>query len=390
MSRAHLAFVHPPVLAWARSVARMPAQDAAKKAAVLPERLLAWEAGEAQPTLRQARLLAKAYRVPFATFYLPDPPQGIARTPKDLRRHAEQVSDGLSSAIQLDVRDAWERREIALELHAASGTSPQSFTLSAALDEDAETCGARLRLSLGVRIEEQLSWHDSRVGFNEWRRSAEGVGTLVMQTSDIELSEFRAYSLTADVLPVVVVNRKDVYAARTFSLLHELTHLALHSEGLCDLRTDDSRPAEDQRLEVFCNAVAAAALIPRGSLLNQPGVATHEGDKWEEVTIAALARAYSCSREALLRRLLTFGLTSEAFYRQKRDRYRQERESQPRAPGFVSPPINAVSLLGKPLVRLILDGLMSERITSSDAADYLGVRLKHIGAIAAVVGEGEA
>lgn len=389
MSRTQPALVNPSVLTWARDTARMLQQDAARKAAVSPERLSSWESGEALPTIRQARLLAHAYRIPFAALFLPQPPKGITRIPQDLRRHAGEVTDGVSSDIQLDVRDSWERREIALELLGDQGLAPASFTFTAALGEEPEDCGLRLRDTLGVQLAAQLRWRDPRVGFNQWRHFAEACGVLVLQTSNIPVSVLRAYSLFADPLPVIVVNRKDSYAARSFSLLHELTHLGLNSEGLCDLRTDGSRPPEEQRLEVFCNAVAAAALIPRASLISRQEVAARSGETWDDTTIQHLATAYSCSREALLRRLLTLGLTSRRFYELKRAQYQKEYEDLPRPKGFVTPPVNAVSILGRPLVRLILDGLSGDKITSSDAADYLGVRLKHLPAIAASVGESE-
>lgn len=389
MSRTQTAYVNPPILAWARSIARMKEAQAAKKASVSPERLVAWEQGEQLPTLRQARLLASAYRVPFATFFLPEPPSGVTRIPRDLRRHAGETIQDLSSDLQLDVRDSWDRREIALELLASSGATPTLFSFTANLDEDPEVVGPRLREVLGLPVEEQLSWRDTRVAFNRWRQLAESAGVLVFQTSAVALVELRAYSLAAETLPVVVVNRKDPYPARIFSLLHELAHLGLHTEGICDLRTDDSRPPEEQRLEVFCNAVAAAALVPRASLLGHPIVVGNAAKEWDESSIAHLARLYSCSREALLRRLLTFGRTTEAFYRLKREQYREEYASRPKSKGFVTPSADAVSLLGRPLVRLVLDELSSQRITSSDAADYLGVRLKHLPAISAAVADSE-
>ena len=55
-------------------------------------------------------------------------------------------------------------------------------------------------------------------------------------------------------------------------LLHEFAHLMVRVSGVSDLETDAKRPPEDQRIEVFCNHVAAAALIPREALLSDPRV----------------------------------------------------------------------------------------------------------------------
>ena len=102
---------------------------------------------------------------------------------------------------------------------------------------------------------------------------------------------------------------------------------------------------------------------------------------WEDSEIQELAKSFSVSREALLRRLLTLGLTVRPFYERKRHEYELEYANRPAAPGFVSPPQDALSLLGRPYVRLVLDNLEAGNITTSDASEYLGVRLKHLGAL---------
>lgn len=108
---------------------------------------------------------------------------------------------------------------------------------------------------------------------------------------------------------MIVLNRKDVPAARTFSLFHELVHLALRSDGLCDLTTEVDRSPEEQRLEVFSSATAAACLIPKAALLQHRIVAEHpRSPLWQDAEIYQLARFFSTSREALLRRLMTLGL----------------------------------------------------------------------------------
>lgn len=383
MAKRIPALVTPAVLKWAREQIRMHPAAAAKKAAVTADKLLTWEEGTERPTLRQARLLANAYRQPLAAFYLDDPPKLRLHLPKDYRRLAGTLTEGVSFAIHLDVRGAWEKREIALELSAAQGREAQIFRMKVSLDEDPEIAGRQVRQALSVSLDEQSSWGDPRIAFNAWRSRVEHVGVLVLQTSDVSLEELRAYSLYAQPLPVIVLNRKDVPAARSFSLIHELVHLTLHSEGLCDLTTEVDRTPEEQRLEVFCNAVAAACLIPRDALLSHPTVKQHQPRPvWTDYEIEKLARFFSTSREALLRRLLTFGLTDSTFYELKRKEYREEYKNRPKATGVVTPPVDALSLLGRPFVRLVLANLDAGHITASDAADYLGLRLKHMPALA--------
>lgn len=67
--------ITPNVLKWARESARMTEETAAAKVLVAVAKLLEWESGDSQPTIRQAQTLAKAYKRPFALFFLPDIPR---------------------------------------------------------------------------------------------------------------------------------------------------------------------------------------------------------------------------------------------------------------------------------------------------------------------------
>ena len=67
---ADKAYITPNVLKWARESARMTEETAAAKVSVKVDKLKEWEEGTNQPTIRQAQTLAKAYKRPFALFFL--------------------------------------------------------------------------------------------------------------------------------------------------------------------------------------------------------------------------------------------------------------------------------------------------------------------------------
>jgi Zn-dependent peptidase ImmA (M78 family) len=85
---------------------------------------------------------------------------------------------------------------------------------------------------------------------------------LVFQTAGIEPEEMRGFSIGESPMPAVVVNRADASAARVFTLLHELTHIALHTAGLCNLSELGPQSVDARRLETYCNHVAGAVLVP--------------------------------------------------------------------------------------------------------------------------------
>lgn len=67
-------------------------------------------------------------------------------------------------------------------------------------------------------------------------------------------------------------------------------------------------------MEVFCNRVAAAVLMPLEALQSEAAVKGHFGQEWSDETLSYLSRRYRVSRQAVLLRLLSLDLTTGAFY----------------------------------------------------------------------------
>jgi len=198
---------------------------------------------------------------------------------------------------------------------------------------------------------------------------------MVFQASGVERSEMRGFSISEPVLPTIVTNVKDVPQARVFTMIHELTHVMLRAGGLCGLE-------EAQDVEVFCNRVAGATLVPREWLINEHLVRTHgPRPQWDEHQIRTLARRYHVSREVVVRRLFIVGYATQDFYQRKRDEYQREFESRGEEGGFAAPDVKAVSQAGRMFVRLVLDSYHQDKITTSDVSEYLEVRLKHLPSI---------
>ena len=352
-------------------------EDAAKKISVKPEKLASWEAGEARPTIQQLRKLGRAYKRPLAVFYLPEPPKDF-HAMHDFRRLPGEIAGIESPELRVEIRKARNRRQVALELLRSLGEEPPKFTLTASLAEGADVVAVRARETLGISYEQQNEWKTEYLALNGWRAAMEQRGILVFQAVDVEVDEMRGFSLAEGDLPAVVVNIKDSPRGRIFSLAHELAHLMLREEGLCDLAEEAPRPAQEQRVEVFCNRVAGALLVPAEHLLRERIVLDHPHSPiWTDEELLQLARRYQVSREMMLRRLLVLERTSEAFYRHKRREFLEAyRERQPKEGGFAPPDRVAVASAGPLFTRLVIDSFRQEKITSSDVSEYLDVRLK--------------
>ncbi len=299
----------------------------------------------------------------------------------DFRRLPGEVAGVQSPDLRYEIRRAINRREIALDLYeAAEGTLPE-FSLTTSLSEKSDTVAERIRDFLRIPLRYQQAWKPGYDTFNAWRTAFENAGVMVLQMTKVQLTEARGFSVSDVPLPAIVVNIKDRPRGRCFTMFHELTHLMLHDGGVCDLDDHTERGSNELRAEVFCNLVAGCVLVPGKALLNETIIRNSpRRTEWQDTEISALADRYGVSREVILRRLLLLGRTTEGFYRVRREQYRTEAElaDKNRSKGFAPPDRLAVSSAGPLFVRLALSNYYQERITASDLADFLEVRLKHL------------
>jgi len=388
MAKRIEALIRPELLIWARKTAGFEIAQMAKKLQVPPERLEEWERNEGRPTMVQLRKVAKISKRPLGAFYLPEPPPD-ARPLHDFRRLPGKVAGVQSPELRFEIRRAHSRREVALDLYQAVGGPPPIFGLSATLSDEPEVVGTAIRDALGIQYEDQIKWTGLHDPFNAWRSALENVSVLVFQATTVALAEIRGFSIGETPLPAIVVNIKDSPRGRTFTMLHELTHLILHEGGLCDTLEEGERRPEDRRAEVFCNHVAGAALLPRRHLLTEEVVRSESRQaEWPDDEIAHLARRYGVSREVLLRRLLILEHITKAFYDRKTRQYHEEYEEQAEqrpAEGFAPPHQMAISAVGPFFARLVLSRYHQEHITASEVSDFLEVRLRHLPKIEAAV-----
>ncbi len=295
--KSPLALVDPRTLTWARETAGLDVETAARKIGVSSDRLTAWEAGERRPTVKQLRKAARVFQRPIGLFFLPSLPEE-AESIRDFRRMAGETPRGLPSALRFEIRLARERREEALELARDIRQPPPAFEERAALSDDPEVVAGRLRARLGIAAGDQAGWQSKYDGFNSWRAAIERLGILVFQTGAtaslrVDPAEARGFSIADQPLAVVVVNGGDPVTARPFTLIHELTHIMLRNGGVCDLHHTMSPRTDIDRVEVFCNRVAGAVLVPTDALRATGAVMHHgAGADWSDEDLGQLARKF--------------------------------------------------------------------------------------------------
>lgn len=398
MAKSVAALVEPAVLRWARETAGLTPVAVSRKLGLPDDRVALWESGDARPTIAQLRKLVPIYRRPLAVFFLAEPPADFD-TMRDFRRLDAAARDSWSVELHDEYRRAHEQREQALELAEIDDAPPPTTWRLAGLPNNTEEIAAVLRSTVlgSSQLALPRGFATPYEHANTWINGLENSGVLVMATRGrpgVFKAEMRAFSLYFDILPVIVVNGADSIRGRLFSLLHEYAHIALRTSGLCDTITDLRPTTPNRRLEATCNAIAAAALMPRASVLEHPEVLRRRTatNSWDYEALRAAAAPYGVSAEAFLRRLLTLDQVSERFYSQQREEFLKAYEdeaSRVRAGGGGDFYRTTARDLGKAYVRQVADAHRRRVIDSYTAASYLNVKVGQIERLASAAAVSE-
>jgi len=114
------ALVTPEVMKWARELARLDVDTAAKEIGRPLDEIRGWEDGTVVPTMAQARDASEVYQRSLAVFYLPEPPKDFD-TLKDFRTLPSTADAGYSPELALLVRRLQARQEWLREYRLSEG-----------------------------------------------------------------------------------------------------------------------------------------------------------------------------------------------------------------------------------------------------------------------------
>lgn len=258
---ADKAYITPNVLKWARESARISEKTAADKVSVAVEKLKEWEEGINQPTIRQAETLAKAYRRPFALFFLPEVPRDFQPL-QDFRRKTAKPLGTASIFIMREIqqKQAWIR-----DVFEESNEVPLSFVGRFSLNDNPALVANDIINTLQV----YPSNYSTDSPIKEWIDKAEAKGIFISRTSFIhsrltlDSKEIQGFTITDPYAPFVFVNSKDWNAPQLFTLIHELAHIWIAESGISnEIEPELKHKDEMHPVELFCNEVAANVLMP--------------------------------------------------------------------------------------------------------------------------------
>ena len=376
---ADKANITPDLLRWARETAKMSPEDAAKKVHIEPERLLLWEEGIELPTINQAQTLAKVYKRPFALFFLPEIPKDF--TPlQDFRK--TQVS--LSTASVFIIREIQQKQAWMSEFNKENEESPLPFvgrfTLDSSPAEVAKDILKELQLS-------PLNYGDTKP-IKEWINQAEKAGIFVSRTSFIHSrlklnkEEILGFCIADPYAPFIFINTDDWDAPQLFTLVHELAHLWIAASGISvDIDPENVEHHQLHPVEMFCNEVAANALMPT-EWLQSLNLNTFNNSK----LVFEQSKRIGISAFALLVRAFNLQIISFQQYNKLKEqaeiefkaflqREELKKEKQKLKPGGPDPYLLRVNKNSRLFTQIVLDSFRGGLIEPTLASNLLNTQI---------------
>lgn len=227
-----------------------------------------------------------------------------------------------------------------------------------------------VREYLGVSLEAQLSWRNVQEALTVWRQVVQDSGIFVFKRA-FKQKGISGFCLYDDEFPIIYLNNGTAVSRQIFTLFHELAHLLLRTNGVTQVNMEyiDSlhRPARD--IELFCNRFAAEFLVPSSHFDTRLSDNTPINDQW----IRNIAKAYSVSREVILRRLLDKGLVTSEYYRTKINEWYSETSKKGGSGGNYY--ATQITYLGDKFLNIAFDKYYSGRASIEQIADYLDMKV---------------
>ena len=368
--------INPDIMRWARIEAGYNKKNLPKK---FKDRFEKWENGSVEPTWIQLRDLSKQYKRPSAFFFRSKVP------PKDKMSFVEYRKQHIdfenkSPELIYNIRKSKFMRNNYIELMENMKLPLIDFSKNKFISENIVDFALKIRKILNISLPEQKKWILNKNNvkdykhyrfLNEWKDGLNNLGILIFETEkNVSLNEMKALAIYHEYYPIILLNGSDDVNPRIFSLFHELVHLMLGENVICDLD-------EEIKKEIFCNAVAGEFLVPSWDFIQNPIVKDYDYDEWEDKDLLELSHEYGVSRELILRKILNINKTTADFYNFKKKQWNKEHSNKKKKRSGGSHLNNKIKYNGKMYSRLVLSAYENNIINGADFSEYMGLQLKH-------------
>ena len=338
------------------------------------------------PTILQAKKIAKCLHIPFAGLYMNTGDINIRAVPaiKNYRTLDGSLSID-DSGFNIAICDVLQERDFLVEESEELGIEIPTFSAPSISSEDPALWAKTIREYYAINLADQYKCASSRQFYLYLRDKLESKGVFVQCFTDVPVEVVRGFSIYDEQMPIIGINNDDRAPAKSFSLIHELTHLLKRESSVCNIMFNATSSLAE---EVFCNAVAGELLVPKDALRI---VLSNGGYKRPYTTdaIRLIASRFSVSREVIIRRLLDTNRINSIEYDTYADEFRREverdREEQrlARQAGLTTgfrPSVSreAIDRTSSVVCKALYYGYGEEMYSKRDIAQHLGIAQKHV------------
>ena len=292
------------ILRWAREWRGRSIDEVATKLKQPVQKIQAWESKDSgeRPTVGQARSLAALYERPFLEFFRNTrPPVQEPKLVPDFRRPRDAKKLNPEQERDLKSIQSWAEahRENALDLYSEIGEEPPVLpeSIYSSVKADADAAAVRARRTFDFALSEQTGLKASQQHYlpGILRHKFEAVGILSFRRNELQSLGVRGICIYADPLPVVIFS-KESPAAQSFTLSHELGHLALRESGIIGPVRKKSSEVEN-----WCDQFAASFLMPRDAVRDIVGPTPNKpADQISDADLSKYSSHFRVSHHAML------------------------------------------------------------------------------------------
>ncbi len=362
------------ILIWARKRLNLDINEVAHRLKKKPSIIMSWENGKSKPSLSQLETLAyEVYKVPLATFFLPEPPDEPPIN-QQFRTIPDSEITRLPYKFMLLVKEAQFYQEALKELF--DGKNPVDRPIFKSMVNirggSIQNAATLIRERLTINKEKQSKFKDSTEAFKYYRNILETNGVFVFQQT---LKNFcRGYSLFDPEFPIIIVNSSEATdTGKNFTLFHELSHL-LHSMG--GISNEYTYQSTNQ-IEVTCNKLASLILVDDKELVKELKEYDIDPHDIKDNQLQLIANKFKVSQEVILRKLLDLNMASQSYYSEKRKQWLASVPKARKSKGG-DHYIIKLSKLGHYYSSLVLKTMYSGKISRYQASEFLNTKINHI------------
>ncbi|WP_142484359.1 ImmA/IrrE family metallo-endopeptidase [Klebsiella pneumoniae] len=209
-----------------------------------------------------AEKLARIGQIPFGYLFLDTPPKNTPPTIPDLRQTINPIplsKDFIDTYNDIKYKIDWYKEYIddfGIQFNI-------DFIGRFSINDDFRLVAQDISQTIELDIKKILNKITKDSYFSFACNLIEKKGILVFKNGivksntkrTIDPNEFRGFCLIDEMVPCVFVNGTDSYSAQVFTLFHEVAHIWVGKAGVSNWQFDN-------KIESFCNKVAAEVLMP--------------------------------------------------------------------------------------------------------------------------------